>query len=194
MSPVICYVKLDSKKIGQFIQKNPTRCKNVSKFVISIFIWSSTCFGRHTAHHREPKTALVASGFAYVEGCWTCGCWTLSFHACKTRGCQCSFRLLMTGGVSPETCWALYKYGIINFDILLHLVGFFLYELYYDARFHEHQNRSVFAHFSGQNTSKNMKCHNTAMLSVNAVKMSRFNDTQHFVCTTCYLLPGFLPY
>jgi hypothetical protein len=31
----------------------------------------------------------------------------------------------MMGGVSPETCWALYKYGIINFDTLLHLVGFF---------------------------------------------------------------------
>ena len=33
--------------------------------------------------------------------------------------------LLMMGGVSPETCWASYKYGKINFDILLHLVGFF---------------------------------------------------------------------
>jgi len=21
---------------------------------------------------------LAASGFAYVEGCWTCGCWTLT--------------------------------------------------------------------------------------------------------------------
>ena len=31
--------------------------------------------------------------------------------------------LLMMGGVSPETCWALYKYEI-NFDKLLHLVGF----------------------------------------------------------------------
>jgi hypothetical protein len=30
-------------------------------------------------------------------------------------------------GVSPETCWALYKYGIINFDTLLHLVGFSLW-------------------------------------------------------------------
>ena len=28
-----------------------------------IFIWSSTCFGQHTAHHQEPKTALAASGF-----------------------------------------------------------------------------------------------------------------------------------
>jgi len=32
----------------------------------------------------------------------------------------------MMGGVSPETCWASYKYRIIkNFDTLLHLVGFF---------------------------------------------------------------------
>jgi hypothetical protein len=33
----------------------------------------------------------------------------------KTRGCQCSFRLLMMGGVLPKTCWASYKYGIIKF-------------------------------------------------------------------------------
>ena len=64
--------------IVQFIKKNPTRCKNVSKFYYSIFIWSSTCFGRHTAHYQEPKTALAASGFSYVEGCWTCSWWTLS--------------------------------------------------------------------------------------------------------------------
>ena len=31
----------------------------------------------------------------------------------------------MMGDVSPETCWASYKYGIITLDILLHLVGFF---------------------------------------------------------------------
>jgi hypothetical protein len=36
-----------------------------------IFIWNSTCFGRHTAQHQEPKTALAASGFAYVEGLYT---------------------------------------------------------------------------------------------------------------------------
>jgi hypothetical protein len=28
-------------------------------------------------HHQEPKTALEASGFLYVKGCWTCSCWTL---------------------------------------------------------------------------------------------------------------------
>jgi len=167
--------------------------KQCIKMYYSLFIWSSTCFGRHTAHHQESKTALAASGFSYVEGCWTCSWWTLSgtvycawqrppatrptnfhvycawqrppatrptnfrvycawqrppatrptnfhvycawqrppatrpttFHVWKPRGCQCSFRLLMIGGVSPETCWALYKYGIINFGSLLHLVGFF---------------------------------------------------------------------
>jgi hypothetical protein len=62
-----------------FIKKNPTRCNNVSKFYYSIFIWSSTCFGRHAAH-QEPKTALATSGFSYVEGCWTCRWWTLSGH------------------------------------------------------------------------------------------------------------------
>jgi len=116
-----------------FHKENPIRSNSVSKFYF-IFIWSSTCCGRHTAHHQEPKTALAASGFAYAEGCWTCGCWTLAgrvwegavhstcqrpattrlttLRVCKTRGCQCSFRLLMMGGASPETCWAPYKYEI----------------------------------------------------------------------------------
>jgi len=60
----------------------PTRCNSVWKFYF-LFIWSSTCFERHTAHHQESKTALAASGFAYVEGCWTCSCWTLSGRVCS---------------------------------------------------------------------------------------------------------------
>jgi hypothetical protein len=32
----------------------------------------------YCVHHQEPKTAQAASGFAYVEGCQTCCCWTLS--------------------------------------------------------------------------------------------------------------------
>jgi len=141
-------------QMWQFIRKNPTRCKNVSTFYYSVFIWSSTCFGRHTAHHQEPKTALAASGFSYVEGCWTCGCLTLSgsawqrppatrptnFHVWKTRGCQCSFRLLMMGGVSPETCWVSYKYGIMKCWYIVASCWIFLYELYCDARIHEDQN------------------------------------------------------
>ena len=130
------------------------------KFIIPYFKRSSTCFGRHTAHHQEPKTAQAASGFAYVEGCRTYSCWTLSgsvyatwqrsyscwtlsgsvyatwqrsttarpttFHVCKTRGCLCSFRLLMMGGVPPETCWASFKIrNNKSFNTLLHLVGVF---------------------------------------------------------------------
>jgi len=122
--------------IVKFIKKNQTRCNNVLKFYYSIFIWSSTCFGQHTAHHQEPKTALATSGFAYVEGCWTCSWWTLlgtpttrptTFHVWKTRGCQCSFRLLVMGGVSPETCWASYKYGIIKFSYIVASCWIFLY-------------------------------------------------------------------
>jgi hypothetical protein len=60
--------------------ENPTRCHSVWKFYF-IFMWSSTCFGRHTAHHQEPKTVLAASGFACVEDCWTCSCWMLSGSA-----------------------------------------------------------------------------------------------------------------
>jgi len=46
--------------------ENPTRCNSVSKFYF-VFTWSSTCCGRHTAHHQEPKTVLAASGFAYCN-------------------------------------------------------------------------------------------------------------------------------
>jgi hypothetical protein len=56
----------------------PNKMEQCIKIYYSIFTWSSTCFGRHTAYHQEPKTALAASDFAYVKGCWTCGCWTLT--------------------------------------------------------------------------------------------------------------------
>ena len=59
------------------------------------FICSPTCFGQHTVHYQEPKTALAASGFVNVEGCWTFSWWTL-----------------MMDVASPETCWASYKYEI----------------------------------------------------------------------------------
>jgi len=46
----------------------------------------------------------------------------------------------MMGGVSPETCWASYKYGIIKFWYIVGSCWIFIYELYYDARIHEHQD------------------------------------------------------
>ena len=65
--------KSNSNLTGVIHKENPTRCNSASKFYF-VFIWSSTCFERHTAHYQEPKFALAASGFACVEGCWTCSC------------------------------------------------------------------------------------------------------------------------
>jgi hypothetical protein len=62
-----------------------------------------------------------------------------TFHVWNTRGCQCSFRLLMMGGVTPETCWASYKHEKIIFRYIIASCWIFLYELYYDARIHERQ-------------------------------------------------------
>jgi len=54
-------------------------------------------------------------------------CQVVRFHVCKSRGCLCSFRPLMMGGVSPKTCRASCK--IRNNKILIHcciLLGFSL--------------------------------------------------------------------
>jgi hypothetical protein len=56
-----------------FYRENPNKMQQFIKVLLFLnFKWSSTCFGWHTAHHEEPKTAHAASGFAYVEGCRTC--------------------------------------------------------------------------------------------------------------------------
>ena len=123
----------------KIIQQDATMFHNIIPYLYE----AQHVSGDPPPHHQEPKTALAASGFSYVEGCRTCSSWTLSgrvtdrawqhppttrpttFHVCKTRGCQCSFRLPMMGGVLPETCWASYKYGIIKLWYILHPVGFF---------------------------------------------------------------------
>jgi len=51
-----------------------------------------------------------------------------TFHVWKTRGCKCSLRLLMMDGVSPETCWASYKHGIINLGYIVASCWIFPYE------------------------------------------------------------------
>jgi len=132
--------------ILQFIKKNPTRCNNVSEFYYSIFIWSSTCFGRHTAQQQEPKTALAASSFAYVEGCWTCSWWIFSGTVSPVPDNAHQLHVQQTStykkpepasavlgswwwAVSTETCWTSYKYGIIKFWYIVASCWIFLYEL-----------------------------------------------------------------
>ena len=77
---------------------------------------------------------------------WTCIWWTLSGTYCawqrlrmKIQRLPVQFRLLMMGGVSPKTCWASYKYGIIKFWYVIASCWIFLYKFYYDARIHERQ-------------------------------------------------------
>jgi hypothetical protein len=99
-----------------------------------------------------------------VDGCVVGGCcqthcaWqrtspTLlsTFHVWKTRGCQCSFRLLMMGGVSPKTCWASYKYGTIKFWYIVASCWIFLCKFYYDVRIHKRQH--LFSSKNLQHTS-----------------------------------------
>jgi len=67
--------------------------------------------------HTLKVVGRVVGGRCQAQCAWQLPLTTrpTTFHIWKTRGCQCSFRLLMMGGVSPETCRALYKYGIIKF-------------------------------------------------------------------------------
>jgi hypothetical protein len=60
------------------IVKNPTRCNSVSKTLLFLVLNEAQHVSGDTAHHQESKTAQAASGFAYVEGCRTFSCWTLS--------------------------------------------------------------------------------------------------------------------
>jgi hypothetical protein len=92
--------------IVQFIKKYPTRCNSVSNFIIPYL---------YEAQHVSGDTRLIIRSLKLqwrslvfhntVEGCLGVSKQP-STVLWKTRGCQCSFRLLMMGGVSPETCWA----------------------------------------------------------------------------------------
>ena len=113
--------------------KIPTRCNSVSTFFISHLYEAQHVSGDTPPIIGSLKLPLVLHTWKVdvyvVAGLWQrpATTWPSTFHVCKTRGCYCIFRLLMMGGVSPETCWASYKYEIQNVDTLLHLVGIFVW-------------------------------------------------------------------
>jgi hypothetical protein len=100
-----------------------------------MFINCSTCFGQHTAHYQELKNCNCSLCF-YI-------CFWLPASAmakpsqrpattnvCNTRGCNCSFELLMISGVSPETYWAINKHGNNKFYYTVATCWFFLWETF----------------------------------------------------------------
>jgi hypothetical protein len=114
-------------------KKNPTRCNSVTNFISPYLYEAQHVSGdtppiiRSLKLHWQPLVFHTWKVVGHVlAGRCPASTRPTTFHVWKTRGCQCSFRLLMKGGVSPETCWASYKYGLIKFDTLLHLVGFFI--------------------------------------------------------------------
>ena len=110
--------------------KNPTRCNSVIKILLYLILNEAQNVSSDTPPIiRSLKLHKQALGLRT----WKVRCLATSnnctsdkpFHVCKTRGCLCSVRLLMMGGVSPETFCASFK--IRNNKILiklLHLVGF----------------------------------------------------------------------
>jgi len=113
-----------------------------------MFLCCSTCFGRNIAHHQSSKTIIAASGFTYVFGCrqlrW------LSHRSgrqpntyVKPEAAITVFERLMMGDVSPETCWAMKKHWNNKFYYTVASFWFFLWDLYYDARIHEHPGKIV---------------------------------------------------
>jgi len=99
----------------------------------SMFIWSSTCFERHTAHHQELKNCTSSPWFyirvRLLDVEVDADSVQLNVQQPQTYvkpgASSAVLELLMMSGVSLETCWASYKHRIINSDILLHLVGYF---------------------------------------------------------------------
>jgi hypothetical protein len=115
---------------------SPETCWASYKYEIKFWYTVASCWIFYTNY----VTSSWAIFFSFhIHSAWQRPATTrpTTLPACKTRGCQCSFRLLMMDDVSPETCWASYKYKTKFWwtGILLD----FLYELYYDARIHKHQ-------------------------------------------------------
>jgi len=112
--------------------------------ILLFHIWSLTCFARHTAHHQEPKTALAASGFPYVEGCLTCSWRTLWGTVCLTTSTNNTYKQPSTyekpeaaSAVLGSLWWAVcspkhVELHIWNNKILIHcsIILDFLYKLF----------------------------------------------------------------
>ena len=94
----------------------------IFQFIILAFIHSSTCFGRFPAHHQELNDCIGSLRFyllimvTAVLRSWSGRlAWPQTQHNChhdkkvKSEAANAVIELLMMGGKTPETCWAVNK-------------------------------------------------------------------------------------
>ena len=104
------------------IQINHQLNATIFQFIILTFIYSSTCFGRFPTHHQELNDCSGSLWFylrivVIVVQCSWSG-WPArprTQHDChhdtkvKPEAATALIELLMMGGKTPETCWAVNK-------------------------------------------------------------------------------------
>jgi hypothetical protein len=129
------------------IQINHQPDTTIFQFIILTFVYSSTCFGRFPAYHQDLNDCSGSLWFyirivVIVVLCsWsgrpaspTANTTRLSpRYEGKPEAATAVIELLMMGGKTSETCWAVNKRQDNKLEKLLHLVGD-LFELYDDAR------------------------------------------------------------
>jgi hypothetical protein len=110
---------MSNNAIFRLFIKKSTRCNSISKFFIPYLYEAQHVSGdtppiiRSLKLHWQPLVfhtwkvvGRVVGGRcqAHCAGQRPPIIRLTTFHVCKTRGCQCSFRLLMMGGVSSTVC------------------------------------------------------------------------------------------
>ena len=120
------HIDMPQRYVLALIKKKTTRCHRVVEFIIPMFLNCSTCLGDTPPIIRSSKTVIAASVFTYVFGCrplrW------LSRNSVPTQ---------------PETCWTVTKHWNNKFYYMAASCWFFLWDLYYDTRIHEHQESEI---------------------------------------------------
>jgi hypothetical protein len=107
------------------IQINHQPDATVFQFIILTFVYSSTCFGCFLAHHHELNDCSGSFWFCLrivvtVVLCSGTGrpvqpAWPRTQHDChhdtkaKPEVATAVIELMMMGGKTPETCWAVNK-------------------------------------------------------------------------------------
>jgi hypothetical protein len=130
-----------------------------------MFLDCSTCFERHTTHHQELKNCNCSVWF-YIRFWLPAAAMARPSRRPATVPVTITiFELLMMGGVSPETCWAIKKHWNNKFYYTVASCWFLLWDLYYDARIHEHQDINSFTYLI------QLKCENVCLIIRNTISL-----------------------